>query len=204
MRRCVIVTGGDYAPIGPTEEGDFVLACDRGYEYVRREGLVPDLLLGDFDSYAGALPEGVPVERFQKEKDDTDTMLAIRWAAAQGFEAVRLCCALGGRLDHLLANIQSLHFALEAGMEAEAGDAETWLRVLRPGSYTIPRREGKSLSLFALSERVRGLTLCGTKYELSGAELRCSFPLGVSNEFSGAEVRLRFDDGVLLLMCCPL
>ena len=80
MKRCLIIAGGDYAPIGPVGEGDFVLACDKGYAYARREGIVPDLILGDFDSYGGALPEGIPVLRYPVEKDDTDTMLAVRWA----------------------------------------------------------------------------------------------------------------------------
>ena len=66
MRRCLIIAGGDYAPIGPVAE-DFVLACDRGLAYAQREGIVPDLILGDFDSYRGALPEGVPVLRYPVE-----------------------------------------------------------------------------------------------------------------------------------------
>ena len=76
MKTCIIISGGDYSPIGPVRSGDFVIACDKGYEYARREGIVPQLIMGDFDSYGGALPESVPVERFKKEKDDTDTMLA--------------------------------------------------------------------------------------------------------------------------------
>ena len=91
MKRCLIIAGGDYAPIEP-DGGDFILACDKGYAWCVREGIVPDLILGDFDSYGGKLPEGVPVLRFPIEKDDTDTMLAVRWASEQGFKAVRLCC----------------------------------------------------------------------------------------------------------------
>ena len=89
MKRCLIIAGGDYAPIEP-EEGDYILACDKGYAWCKREGIVPDLILGDFDSYGGKLPEGVPVLRFPIEKDDTDTMLAVRWSSEQGFNAVRL------------------------------------------------------------------------------------------------------------------
>ena len=55
MKRCLIVAGGDYAPIGPVGEGEFVLACDRGYAHCLREGIVPDLILGDFDSYTAAV-----------------------------------------------------------------------------------------------------------------------------------------------------
>ena len=59
MKRCLIIAGGDYAPIRPGR-GDFILACDRGYAWCKQEGIVPDLILGDFDSYTGALPEADP------------------------------------------------------------------------------------------------------------------------------------------------
>lgn len=202
MRRCLVIAGGDYAPIGKAE-GDFVLACDRGLLYAQREGIVPDLILGDFDSYRGALPEGIEVLRYPVEKDDTDTMLAVRWAADNGFDALRLACCFGGRLDHLLSNIQTLHLAALLGMEAEAEDENTLLRVLRPGRFTIPYREGWSLSLLALTERVEGLTIRGTKYEVEGVTLHNPSTLGQSNAFV-KDAELSFESGVLALICCRL
>ena len=202
MKRCLIVAGGDYAPIEP-EEGDFILACDKGYAWCRREGITPNLILGDFDSYGGALPEGVPVLRYPVEKDDTDTMLAVRRASEQGFEAVRLCCCFGGRVDHLLSNVETLHYAVTLGMEAEAYDESTYLRVLRPGIYTLPYRKGQSLSLIALTEQVAGLTIRGAKYEVENAVLRKPTTLGQSNAFV-SDVNLSFDSGVLALVCCRL
>ena len=202
MKRCLIIAGGDYAPIRP-EEGDYVLACDKGYAWCKREGIVPDLILGDFDSYSGALPEGVPVLRFPIEKDDTDTMLAVRRAFEQGFEAVRLCCCFGGRVDHLLSNVEALHYAATLGMEAEARDESTYLRILRPGSYTLPYRGGQSLSLIALTEQVTGLTIRGAKYEVENAVLRKPTTLGQSNAFV-TDVRLSFESGMLAMICCRL
>ena len=84
MKRCVIVAGGERAPIAPLREGDFLLACDRGLVYALEEGLRPDLILGDFDSYSGDLPPEIPVLRYPVEKDDTDAMLAVRWAMTRG------------------------------------------------------------------------------------------------------------------------
>ena len=201
MKRCLIIAGGDYAPIGPVETGDFVLACDKGYGYCCREGIVPDLVLGDFDSYDGMLPEGMPVLRYPVEKDDTDTMLAVRWASEQGFTAVRLCCCFGGRLDHMLSNVETLHYAVTLGMEAEASDENTYLRVLRPGAYTLPYRAGRSLSLIALTEKVTGLTIRGAKYEVENVVLRKPTTLGQSNAFV-SDVSLSFESGVLALVCC--
>lgn len=200
MKTCLIIAGGDYAPICP-REGEYIIACDRGYAHALREGIRPQLIMGDFDSYSGALPEDIPVERFKKEKDDTDTMLAIRWAIDKGFDAVRISCALGGRLDHLYANIQSLAFAVRAGLEAEMGDESTWLRAMGAGEYVIAEREGWSLSLFALSEKVEGLSISGSKYELEHGSLEYFFPLGASNEFRG-DAHISFESGVLLAVCC--
>lgn len=202
MRRCRIILAGDYAPIEPAP-GDFLLACDRGYAYALREGLRPDLILGDFDSYTQPLPEGVPVLRYPVEKDDTDGMLAVRWAAAQGFDAVCLCCAFGGRLDHLLSNVQTLRLAAELGMEAEAGDGRNWLRVLRPGEYRLPYRRDWSLSLLALTEEVTGLCVRGAKYRAEGVTLRAASTLGQSNAFV-SDVELRFDSGLLAVVCSRL
>ena len=203
MKRCLIVVGGDYAPIGPVEKDDFVLACDRGYAWCAREGIVPDLILGDFDSYPGALPRELPVLRYPVEKDDTDAMLAVRWAHEQGFDAVRLVCCFGGRLDHLLSNVQTLEYASALGMEAEAEDDDTLLRILRPGTYRLPYQKNRSLSLLALTETVGGLTVRGAKYEVEGVTLRRPTTLGQSNAFV-TDVELSFRSGVLALVCCRL
>ena len=130
-------------------------------------------------------------------------MLAVRWASEQGFDAVRLLCAFGGRLDHLLSNIQTLHYAAELGMEAEAEDEDTLLRVLRPGAYRLPYRADRSLSLLALTETVEGLTIRGAKYEVENAALRRPTTLGQSNAFV-SDVALSFRSGVLALICCRL
>ncbi len=201
MRRCLIIAGGEYAPIGPVRDDDFIIACDRGYSYAVREGIVPDLLIGDFDSYSGRLPDGIPAERLPTEKDDTDTMHAVRRAIEMGFDEIRLCCALGGSFDHLLANLQTLHFAVNAGISACAGDERTEIQALRPGKYRIPKREGWMFSVFALTDRVTGLTIRGAKYPLSEAEMSNAVPIGVSNEFAG-DVTISFRDGVAAVVLC--
>ncbi len=201
MKRCVIVAGGERAPIAPLREGDFLLACDRGLVYALEEGLRPDLILGDFDSYTAALPDGVSVLRYPVEKDDTDTMLAIRWAISHGYDELRLCCALGGSLDHLLANVQSLHFAVEAGLRASAADGKTELAVLRPGEYRFEKHPGWKFSVFALTDRVEGVTIRGSKYDVEDAELTNAFPLGVGNDFK-TDIRLAFRSGVAAVLLC--
>ena len=201
MARCVIVTGGDRGPIGPLKKDDFVIACDRGYRYCREAGVVPDLLLGDFDSWAGELPAELPVLRYPVEKDDTDTMLAIRWAIEHGYDELRLFCALGGSLDHLLANIQSLHFALRAGLRASAADAKTELTVLDPGVYRFEKRPGWKYSVLALTDRVEGVTIRGSKYDVENVSMTNAFPLGVGNDFK-TDITLSFHSGTAAVILC--
>lgn len=201
MKRCVIVAGGDYAPIGRKEPGDVLVACDSGLRWCLREGLVPDLLLGDFDSWQGPLPEGIPVLRFPVKKDDTDAMLAVRWAIGQGCEEVLLLCALGGSLDHLLANLQTLHFAAEAGLRASLHDERTELSVLRPGTHRFPERAGWKFSVLALTDRVEGVCIRGAKYEVTDVTLTNAFPLGVGNDFDG-DLTLSFRTGIAAALLC--
>ena len=67
--RCIIISGGVFGPVPEKQPGDFIIACDRGYVYCERLGLTPDLFIGDFDSYSGAVAPGVAVERLIPEKD---------------------------------------------------------------------------------------------------------------------------------------
>ena len=110
-----IVSGGRFSPLADIEKCGYIIACDRGYEYLHEAGLRPDLLVGDFDSYTGPLPRDVPRLDLPVEKDDTDTMAAIRHAVTVGCGEIWLYCAMGGRLDHLLGNLQAAAFAVKHG-----------------------------------------------------------------------------------------
>lgn len=198
--KCVVITGGDFSPVPRPAPGDFVIACDLGYEYALRCGLRPDLLIGDFDSYTGALPADIPIERFRAEKDDTDTMIAVRYAIEHGFEEIELRCALGGRLDHTLANLQSMVFAAEHGLTATAGDQTTCIRTMTPGELVLSKREGWSLSVFAAKDLCTGVCIRGAKYPLDNADVTSSFPIGVSNAWKDGEAHISLGSGVLLIV----
>ena len=203
-RSCIIISGGDFAPVPKPAEGEFVIACDRGYTYAQRCGVTPDLVVSDFDSYEGAIEPGVDVRRFCPEKDDTDTMIAIKTAIGMGFTRATVYCALGGRLDHTLANLQSAVYAAEHGLEVSILSPDTEIYTLRNGRLCLPRRDGFSLSVFSTSGLCRGVSLRGTKYELNNVELTASFPLGVSNEWAGDTAVISVEDGVLQIVLSKL
>lgn len=199
---CLIISGGDYHELPEEykrEAPAFIIACDQGWQYAMRMGLKPDLVVGDFDS--AAPPGFLPVMQVPSRKDDTDTMLAIKEALKRGYRHLALLCAFGGRLDHSLANIQAGAYAALRGTETRLYGIDTWgLISAGPADHMLPRREGWSLSLFSLSERCRGISIQGTKYEGEELALESSFPLGVSNVWKEAAARIRIREGILLIL----
>ena len=199
-KRCFLVSGGDFSPVPRPLPDDFVIACDKGYTYCEKLGRSPDLLISDFDSYSGPVNTAVPLAEYPSEKDDTDTMLAIRYAVEHGFQEVLLSCALGGRLDHLYANLQSLVFARRHGLAASLRSADTEVYALQKESMAFPRREGWSLSVFAADGPCRGVSITGAKDPLACAEVPSSLPLGVSNKWASDAAEISVEEGVLLVI----
>ncbi len=199
MGSCVIFCAGGFEKLArPIEKDDFLLAADGGLVHMERLGLKPDGILGDFDSL-GYVPENARV--FPVEKDDTDSMLAVRQGLAMGFREFLLYGSLDGpRLDHTVANFQTLQFLADRG-------AQGWLignhyiatvirnRALRFG----PKMQG-IVSVFCLGADARGVTIRGLQYPLENGTLTAGFPLGVSNHFLGQEAAVSVTDGSLLVL----
>ena len=214
MPTCYIVGAGDFTARGfaPGPE-DLVLAADGGYRALYRLGTTPDLLLGDFDSLGDVpLPANLPVLRFPVRKDDTDTGLALRYGLEQGFRDFALYGCAGGRVDHLLANLQSMARVsrLGASVRLAAPDYDAWALTgpAAPGAplapaavLTLPPRPGGTLvSVFCHGDRAEGVTLTGLAYPLSDAVLTDDFPLGVSNRrLDGQPATVAVRRGTLLI-----
>ena len=130
MPTCYIVGAGDFTPRGfAPVPGDLVLAADGGYRALYSLGYTPDLLLGDFDSLGDLpLPPDLPVLRFPARKDDTDTGLALRHGLDRGYRDFALYGCAGGRVDHLLANLQSMARVsrLGAAIRLAAPEYDAW------------------------------------------------------------------------------
>ena len=200
---CAIISGGEYSPMDDIKAAEYIIACDRGYSYAKRSGIVPDLLLGDFDSYTGKLPEGAAVERLPREKDDTDTMHAVRRALELGFTRISLYCALGGRLDHMLANLQAASYAAERGVPVQLFSRGCEAYIFSSGSVRIPARAGCSLSVLSLSDRCTAVSITGVKYPVEHATITNRFPIGTSNEWRG-EARISLESGIMAVLLCRM
>ena len=112
MKQAVIFAGAPVQPElqPPVPQADLYLCADAGVRLAQALGIVPDRIMGDFDSL-GNVPAGENVEAFSPEKDDTDILLAAKYALSAGCSRLIFYGALGGRLDHMVANLQMLRFS---------------------------------------------------------------------------------------------
>ena len=197
---CVIVGAGELEDaVIRRREGDLVIAADGGLKYLERAGIAPDIALGDFDSlgYRPNLPE---VIYHPPEKDDTDTMLAVREGFARGFDTFVIYAGLGGRLDHTVANLQTLAFIAENGGRGYLVGGSAVSTAVKDASISFGAGERGMISVFCMGEKAEGVTISGLKYEVENAELIPYLPLGASNEFTGRPAKIEVKHGTLLVM----
>ena len=204
MKRCVLFGGGPWEDFNQVEwrkePEDYLIACDAGYLAAQRMGVTPDLVVGDFDSIKGKIDPGPEVYTVPARKDDTDTMLGVKLGLERGYREFLLLGAFGGRLDHTMANLQTLSFLCLQGARGEIRSNHNWAWAVKDGSLRIPAMEGWHLSVFAMDTQCEGVTLEGLSYPLKDGEMTCRFPLGVSNEFEGPEAVITVKKGILLVV----
>ncbi|MGN1306481.1 MAG: thiamine diphosphokinase [Faecousia sp.] len=203
MRRCVIVGGAeirDYPTIRQyLRSGDFFLFCDSGLRHMEGLNAAPDLIVGDFDSHANP---HLPVETIVLpcEKDDTDTVFAMKTAVERGFCDFLLVGVIGGRLDHTLANVSALLWLHHQGKSALAVDDYSELEIVSKAAVQIPPRY-PFFSLLNISGTAEGITIKNAKYPLENAAIQCDYQYGVSNEvLPGKIAEVSVAKGELLLI----
>lgn len=202
MRRCVIVGAGEFQEkTWEYEKGDYLIAADGGYEYLRRMGMTPDLLIGDMDSIEQECANpNVKMKRLPTEKDDTDMLAAIKEGLALGCTEFILFGALGGeRIDHSIANIQCLLYLYNHGAKGILYGAHDRIELLCNDRIYYPATMKGILSVFAFGGDAKGVTEQGVKYEIQDVTIKMEFPIGTSNEFIGQESMIEVKDGMLLL-----
>ncbi len=203
MRRCVIVGGagiGDYSPVRQAlRDGDFLVYCDSGLRHREGLGADPDLIVGDFDSHEDP---HLPVETIvlPREKDDTDTVYAVKEAIRRGYTEFLLVGAAGGRLDHTLGNVSILLYLDSLGLKGRLMDDHGEMEIVSREPVHISG-EWSYFSLLNISGCARDVTVTGARYPLHGAEITCDYAYGVSNEvLPGQEAVVTVGEGRLLLI----
>lgn len=200
MKRAVIFAGApvDAAAQPPVPSAQLYLCADAGARLAQALGIKPDWIIGDFDSL-GETPTGLRVAVFTSEKDDTDTILAAKYALLQECDELVFYGALGGRLDHTIANLQMLRMLADHQAHGILLDEKHFITLLRSETSVYPKRSGY-LSLFSLTEVCEDVTVQGVKYPLSHGTLSGSFPLGVSNQVLAQQAVVTVGKGDLLVV----
>ena len=199
MKRCFIFAAGSFYGLRERPApGGFVIAADGGYQHCLREKLQPDLLLGDFDSMEPPA-DFARVCRLPMEKDDTDTLAAIREGLEQSCGTFYIYGGTGGkRLDHTLANLQALLFLRRRGARGFLYDDDFVWTAIENEAFTVARTvEWGLFTAFCLGDRAEGVDEAGFQYPLKDAVLTPDFPLGVSNHILEAEARISVRKGAL-------
>ena len=199
MGACIVFCAAEFdGLIRPISPDDRIIAADGGLMHTQKLNITPHEILGDFDSL-GYVPQGADV--FPVEKDDTDAMLAVRRGLALGYREFLLYGSLDGpRLDHTVANFQTLQYLADRGAHGYLIGTRYVASVVKNGTVCFPAGCRGILSAFCLGPDARGVTLEGLHYPLENGTLTSGFPLGVSNHFTGEAARITVKDGSLLLL----
>ncbi len=213
--KALVITGGSIElsfgrKVLAGTDWDMIIAADSGLHFVQMTGIMPDIILGDFDS-----ADPLAMEYFKRlcpdrmityppEKDETDTELALNAAIEAGAAEIVVLGATGSRLDHVLGNIQLLKRAMDAGVDCRIVDEHNRIRMIKGGMYAVQivrdEQFGDYVSLIPFTPEVKGLTLTGFKYEVSDFTLESGMARGVSNEIKDETAEISFEDGILLVI----
>ena len=215
MQRCILIGAGDCnVQKIETKPEDFVIAVDGGYDTCRKYDIVPDLIVGDFDSVQESdMPQIVEIAKIAPdhvvllptEKDDTDMLAAIRIGLLEGCQEFRIYGGSGGRLDHTLANLQALTYLSRRGAQGILWGENYGIQVVTDGTISFSKdleenEPGTLVSVFSLSDISEDVIIKGLKYEVDNVTLSHDFPLGVSNEFTGKKAFIHVKKGTIAVL----
>lgn len=210
MNRCIIITAfinGHIRDMAHISKDDYIICADGGYKLAKKEGIIPHLVIGDFDSFTESPELNIPTIIHPVEKDDTDTLLCIKYAAEREFSEICLVGGMGGRLDHTISNLQSMAWCIDfwhsnhiKNKKISMHDSQNEVIIIMNGSAKIAGRPGEKISLISYSDNCINVTTKKLKWELTNAHLTSSFALGISNEFLTSECEISVESGKLLVI----
>ena len=203
MKRCVIVGGADIHNYEYIREklcaDDYVIFCDSGLKHLSKLQVRPGLIVGDFDSHENPHLD-VETIVLPCEKDDTDTVFAVKEAVRRGFEEFLLIGVVGARLDHTLGNVSILLYLDSLGKKGCIIDDYSEMEIVSDKPVSICDRYA-FFSLLNITGCAKGITITGAKYPLNGDEITCEYQYGISNEvLPGKEAMVSVAHGRLLLV----
>ena len=203
MKRCIIVGGADINNYGFIRDklcaDDYVVFCDSGLKHLEQLQARPSLIVGDFDSHENPRLD-VETIILPCEKDDTDTVFAVKEAIKRGFEDFLLIGVVGARLDHTLGNVSILLYLDSLGKKATIVDDYSEMEIVSNEPVYVCDQYA-FFSLLNISGIAKGITIENAKYPLNNAEITCEYQYGISNEVpAGQTAEITVKKGRLLLI----
>lgn len=183
---------------------DYLVAVDGGAEYLFALNLKPELIIGDLDSISKKTMAyyknlGVELEEFPVEKDKTDSELILDKLLKKGFSEIIIFSALGGRVDHQLANIFLLTKFKNTESDLKIVTPQETIRLITDKAVLYKERN-KTVSLISLSAKTKGVNLSGFKYNTKDVIINRGSSLGISNQVKSDKAKVEIDKGELLLI----
>lgn len=203
LKRCVIVGGADIGNYDFLREillpDDYVILCDSGLKHLAALQVKPSLIVGDFDSHENPHLD-TEIIVLPCEKDDTDTVYAMKEAIKRGFDTFLLIGVVGGILDHTLGNISMLLYLDSHGCKGTIIDDYSEMEIVSSAPAYIEDRY-VFFSLLNITGCAKGISIQNAKYPLDDGEITCEYQYGVSNEvIPGKTAIVSVREGKLLLI----
>lgn len=182
------------------QAADYIICADGGFDHATACGITPDILVGDFDSIQNEPSEFMRKVKLPREKDETDSLYALRFAFSKGAKNIVLYGGLGDRFDHSYANICLLQYAMERDVSMVLTDGKTEV-YLTDSHLTLEKPAGTAVSVYSFSDVCEGVSLKGLKYSLENFFLDKYNIIGTSNEFVSPKAEFSVTNGNLLIIC---
>lgn len=179
---------------------DYLICADIGYNYARKLGVVPDLIIGDFDSYFGKLPE-TEIITLNAHKDDTDTLHCCKEAILRGYKDITIFGGIGGRFDHSFANLCALQYLKENGAKGKIITNYETIQYETVGEYVFTNVKNKTFSVFPFACNEANVSYIGScEYPANKLNLNSCLAMGVSNVFLEDCVKIKVNTGCVLII----
>ncbi|MDP3387630.1 MAG: thiamine diphosphokinase [Eubacteriales bacterium] len=205
--RCLIITGGDVINkdrlMAQIDSDTYVICVDKGAETALEYGIGIDLVLGDFDSISKKAYQSIQDKaiQFPKEKDYSDTELAVVEAIRRNKDHIAIANATGNRIDHMLSTFFLMYKFKDIDIRIIGNDFEAFL-IQR--DLTIANKKGMTLSLIPMSETIENIFLEGFKYPLHDRSIKMGDSLCISNIITEQTASIRFSKGSALIIITNL
>ena len=205
--KVIVVANGTLPRAEIKPEGNTpIVAADGGGRHCLQLGIVPQVLIGDFDSLSDdeireLEAAGSTLYRYPTDKDETDLELALDYALECGADEITLYGLLGGRWDMSFANILLLAAPRYSGVQFQVMAADTRLYILRAGeTLKLTGHPGDTVSVIPFTPDVGGLSYTGLAWPLENASLAFGSPRGVSNRLVVDTAQIKLENGVALVV----